>query len=299
MASLEQLVKQQSVWAAAHFELGLALAESGRGDDAIKALQKTVELHPQHPDAWRLLADHLMAIDDTAGADAAYARHIQSSVQSPQLQIAAAALVKNDMPVAESELKQYLQKAPTDVTAIRMLAEVAARCGAVEDARNLLERCLELAPGFTAARYNYAVLLHRHNDSANALEHIERLLQDDPKNPSYRNLCAVILSRVGEYARASELYAQLLHEYPANAKVWLSYGHVLKTEGRHEECIEAYRQSISRNPTFGEAYWSLANLKTFVSRRRSGSDAQAARQSGAWRRGSPAFSLCAGQGRGP
>jgi len=59
------------------------------------------------------------------------------------------------------------------------------------------------------------------------------------------------------------MYAQLLDEYPANAKIWLSYGHVLKTEGRQEECIEAYRNSIERNPSFGEAYWSLANLKTF------------------------------------
>ncbi len=263
LQQLDGLVKQQAVWAAAHFEHGLALADTGRGDDAIKALRKTVELHPKHPDAWRLLADHLMAIDDNAGADAAYARHIHSSTESPQLQLAAAALVKNDMPVAEAELKTYLKGAPTDVTAIRMLAEVAARCGAVEDARHLLERCLELAPGFTAARYNYAVLLHRHNDSASALEHIERLLEKEPKNPSYRNLCAVILSRIGEYARSSALYGQLLEEYPANAKVWLSYGHVLKTEGRQDDCINAYRQSIERNPMFGEAYWSLANLKTF------------------------------------
>jgi hypothetical protein len=38
---------------------------------------------------------------------------------------------------------------------------------------------------------------------------------------------------------------------------------VLKTEGRIDEGIGAYRNSISRNPSFGEAYWSLANLKTF------------------------------------
>jgi tetratricopeptide (TPR) repeat protein len=73
----------------------------------------------------------------------------------------------------------------------------------------------------------------------------------------------VILSRIGEYERASGIYAELLQECPANAKVWLSYGHVLKTEGRQDECIAAYRQSIVRNPVFGEAYWSLANLKTF------------------------------------
>jgi tetratricopeptide (TPR) repeat protein len=55
----------------------------------------------------------------------------------------------------------------------------------------------------------------------------------------------------------------LLAEYPDQARVWLSYGHVLKTEGRQEESIEAYRTSIERDPQLGEAYWSIANLKTF------------------------------------
>ena len=144
-----------------------------------------------------------------------------------------------------------------------MLAEVAVRCGRDEDALKLLERCLELAPTFAAARYNYAVLLQRRNEPSRALAEVERLLAISPGNPGYRNLCAVILSRIGEYGRSSRIYAELLAEYPENAKVWLSYGHVLKTEGRQEECIEAYRRSIARDPAFGDAYWSLANLKTF------------------------------------
>jgi hypothetical protein len=120
-----------------------------------------------------------------------------------------------------------------------------------------------LAPGFAAARYNLAVILHRRNDPNNALIEIEKALAADPESPSYRNLCAVILSRIGEYERSIELYARLLAEYPENAKVWLSYGHVLKTAGKQAESIDAYRKSIERNPSFGEAYWSLANLKTY------------------------------------
>jgi tetratricopeptide (TPR) repeat protein len=263
LAALERLVRMQPNWAAAHFERALVLAGVDRGDEAIAALREVVRLNPQHTEAWRVLADHLMAIGDSEGGDAAYVRHIQSSTHNPHLQQAAAAMVANDIPLAERLLKSYLQQAPTDVPAIRMLAEVAVRCGHVEDAENLLVRCLELAPTFAAARYNYAVLLHRGNKSSEALVEIERLLALEPRNPSYRNLCAVILSRVGEYVRSSQIYDQLLQEYPANSKVWLSYGHVLKTQGRQEECVDAYRKSIALDPIFGEAYWSLANLKTF------------------------------------
>jgi tetratricopeptide (TPR) repeat protein len=44
----------------------------------------------------------------------------------------------------------------------------------------------------------------------------------------------------------------------------MSYGHALKTAGQTPDAITAYRRSIACGPTLGEAYWSLANLKTFA-----------------------------------
>ena len=98
---------------------------------------------------------------------------------------------------------------PTDVAAIRMLAEVAVRCDRDEEAEKLLLRCLELAPGFTAARYNYALMLQRRNRAPEALAEIEKCLATDPDKPNFRNLCAVVLGAVGEYGRASKMYEQL------------------------------------------------------------------------------------------
>ena len=259
----QEILKAVPNHAPAAFLLARANACIGRGDDAIEALRRTVKLKPDHPEAWRLLADHLMAIGDTEGADAAYLWHVKASTKNPELLQAAGAMVKKDLPRSEALLKAHLMKAPTDVPAIRMLAEVAARLGRDVDAIALLERCLELAPSFTPALYNYAVLLNRRNQSARALPAIEKLLAAEPRHPGYRNFHAVLLSRLGDYERAARIYAELLREYPSNAKVWLSYGHTLKTEGDLQEGVAAYRRSISLEPAFGEAYWSLANLKTF------------------------------------
>ncbi len=258
-----EILKAVPSHAPAAFLLARANARIGRGDEAIAALRRTVKLEPDHPEAWRLLADHLMAIGDAEGADAAYLRHVKASTRNPDLLRAASAMVRKDLPRAEALLKAHLMKAPTDVPAIRMLAEVAARYGRDDDAEKLLERCLELAPSFTPALYNYAVLLNRRNESARALPVIERLLAAEPRHPGYRNFHAVLLSRLGDYERAARIYAELLREYPSHAKVWLSYGHTLKTEGDLQEGVAAYRRSIALEPSFGEAYWSLANLKTF------------------------------------
>ena len=259
----ENVLLEQPNMVAAHYEYAQLMGEMRRGGDAIMSLRKVLDLVPDHPNAWRLLADHLVASGDSVGGDEAYNRHIKSSVTDLSLREAASAMVSDQIPKAESILKEYLKTAPTDIAAIRMLAEEAVRCGKNNEAERLLQRCLELAPSFMAARFYYATLMHRMNKSVSALREIEILLDQSPNNPSYRNLLAVILSRVGDYNRSSETYDQLLKEYPDNAKIWLSYGHVLKTQGRQEDCIRAYRNSIDRNPKFGEAYWSLANLKIF------------------------------------
>lgn len=260
---LEPLSRAHPGWAQAHYELGIALGDTGNGEGAIAALRRALKLKPDLPDAWRTLGDHLTATGDVAAADDAYAHHIRYSTGDPRLLQAGLALCANRIAPAEALLREHLKQHPTDVAAIRMLAEVAARLGRYGDAENLLARCLELAPSFVAARHNYAVVLHRQNKSAAALAQIERALQHEPGNPGYRNLKAAIFGRIGEYEQSIEIYAGVLAEYPNQGKAWMSYGHALKTAGRQGDCIKAYRKSIELTPGLGEAWWSLANLKTF------------------------------------
>ena len=263
LATLEPLARSQPRAGAVHYEYGLALGAAGDGEGAVAALRRATGLSPDLTGAWRALGDHLSAIGDTAGADSAYARHIRASTRDPRLLEPAAALCDNNIPVAEALLRAHLKEHPTDVAAIRMLAEVAARLGRYVDAENLLVRCLELAPSFTAARSHYATVLNRQNRAGDALRQIELLLQHEPNNPSHRNLKASVLVGIGEYQQAIDLYTGILAEYPRQARVWLSFGHVLKTSGRQEEGVRAYRRCIELAPHLGEAYWSLANLKTF------------------------------------
>jgi len=263
LESLRQLCHKQPYWAAAQYELGMTLGSVGQGEAAIAALRRAVALKPDMPDAWRALADRLAAIGDTDGADAAYARHIKAATKDPRLLAPAAALVDNRIPEAEALLRQHLKDHPTDVAALRMLAEVAARLRRYPDAQLLLERCLELAPSFDAARHNYATVLNRQGKPAAALPHVEQLLARDPRNPGYRNLKGAVLANTGDYAASAQVYAQVLQEFPQQPKVWMSYGHSLKTSGRLADAVAAYRRAIDAQPNLGEAYWSLANLKTF------------------------------------
>jgi tetratricopeptide (TPR) repeat protein len=263
LAILEPLARAHPGWVSPHYELGLALGLAGRSSDAVAALRRAVALKPEMGDAWRALGDHLTATGDVRSADAAYAQHIKTATRDPRLLAPAAALCDGKIAVAEALLRSHLKRFPTDVVAIRMLAEVAARLGRYRDAEALLARCLELAPGFSAARHNYALVLQRQDRFAEALREVERLLEKDPTDTGGRNLKAALLGRLGEVQQSADIYRQVLDQFPTHPKVWHSYGHALRTAGQQAESVAAYRRSIELLPGYGEAYWSLANLKTF------------------------------------
>jgi cytochrome c-type biogenesis protein CcmH/NrfG len=241
----------------------VAVGDMGSLDAALASLRRLVARDPKRPQAWRMLGDHLDAAGDRSGAAGAYLNHVRYAVHDAALMNAAAALHANRIPEAEVRLREHLKQAPTDVVAIRMLAEVAVRLDRGEDAEHLLERCLDLAPGFHEARHNYAIVLHRTNKPTQAIAELESLLRDDPENPAYLNLKAAVLCRVGDYEPAIGIYEELLREHAQQAQIWLSLGHALKTAGHADRAIAAYRTCAELDPDFGEAYWSLANLKTF------------------------------------
>ena len=180
----------------------------------------------------------------------------------PRLIEAALAMNANDVPRAEGLLREQLTADPFDVAAIRMLAEVAGRIGRYRDAETLLRRALELSPHFTPARANLALVLYRQNRPDEAIAELDRVVAEEPENLGHANLQAAALGRIGDFEEAIKLYERVLGQAAAQPRVWMSFGHMLKTVGRQDDGIAAYRKSIELLPSLGEAWWSLANLKT-------------------------------------
>ncbi len=260
---LDELLARHPGFAPGHCERGLALRGLGRDADAREALEQAVALEQTLAPAWLALGELHAEAGDTGQADRAFARYLECSTRNPALLSAGAALAANRLPDAETQLKGYLKGAPNDVAALRMLAEVAGRLRRYRESELLLRRCLELAPGFSAARFNLALVLHRESKATEALAEVDQLLAAEPRHAGYRNLKAAILGSIGEYDASIGLYEDVLRHNPGQAKIWMSYGHVLKTAGRDRDGIAAYRRSIELTLLLGEAYWSLANLKTF------------------------------------
>nr|WP_157034209.1 sulfotransferase [Sphingomonas sp. Y57] len=243
----------------------LAQARNRSGDPAgaLAAAERLVAEVPHHAAGWRFIASLQRAAGDDRAAQAATARELAAATSDPRLIRAGRALVTHNIPEAEALLRQALREKPTDIAAIRMLAEVAGRIGRYRDAEKLLRRALELAPEFDAARHNLALILFRQARPAEARVEVDHLLKRDPYDRAARNLLAAVLSQLGEHDASIALYEELLAEHDGHPWLWLSHGHGLKTVGRTAEAINAYRRAVAIRPETGEAWWSLANLKTF------------------------------------
>ena len=260
---LEPLVRAHPESAVMRLELGRAYAAGGHGDAALAELQRAVDLDASLADGWReLAAQHFLAGEQLLG-DAAHLKYSRLAPDPPGLTDAHVARAADRLDAAESVVRQYLLRAPRDVPALRLLAELAAQRGDRQEAERRFTECLDLAPGDAEARHGLARLLYRQERVAEALPLIERLLATEPHNTSYLSLKAQAIRLIGHTAEAIALMEKVVADFPDDAQAWLIFGNLLREVGEQTLAIDAFRRSLAARPGFGEAYWALANLKTF------------------------------------
>jgi tetratricopeptide (TPR) repeat protein len=181
----------------------------------------------------------------------------------PEVVTATGLFMDGDLDAAEPMVRAYLVKHGDQVEAMRLLARIGIARKVFDDAELLLEAVLALAPGYRAARKEYAEVLMGLHKYPQARRELERLLKEEPENRLYKTLYATAGVGLGEHEQAVGMYRDLLQGTPLDADLHLSIAHALKTLGRSEEAIESYRRAADCRPDFGDAYWSLANLKTY------------------------------------
>ena len=260
---LRRIVSAEPSLDIAHHELGLALPGLGRLSEARRAIEQAVAINPKLVAAWRDLYEIRAAEGDDVGAAEAYRNAMGNKELDPLLHKAIELVGQGRLGVAEGICREYLKRRPHDVDAIRLLAEVGIAIGSISDAIALLERCLELAPNFHVARANYVTALSRYQRFEEALAENETLRRDQPKNLAHQVQFATTLSMAGRFEAAHGEFAKALEQAPDNERILTSYGHSLRYGGKGEEAIAIYLRAIDSAPSAGEAYWSLANLKTF------------------------------------
>ena len=259
----EKLARAHPRSALIQLEYAYSLAAQQHNAQALRTLQLAVELEPNLAEAWQELARLFAEGGDEANCDLAYARYRALKRPDRDLEEAEVLLNNRRIDAAAALLERRLKAAPRDVDAVRLLAQVAVEREDFGEAQRLLTECLRLAAGFSQARFDLVSLFSLQQKPEAMLPLLGRLLRLDPGSLSFRTSQATAYNLLGQNAESLKILTPLLAEFPQDVRVWLAYGHALRAGGRNRESIDAYRHCIELSPRFADAWFSLANLKTF------------------------------------
>jgi tetratricopeptide (TPR) repeat protein len=244
-------------------ERGHCLRAVGETQPAIAAYQQAVALNQTLSASWNALAALYTSAGDAtnsrlAAANVAKLKTLPSAVVS-----ATNILSEGDVYGAEDLIRRHLLSHPTDIEGMRLLARIGVQLEVLDDAEYLLESVLVAQPDYHAARFEYAGVLAQRHKFPEALAETDKLLALDSQHRGYRTTQANAWVGLGRHEEALRSYRDLLEGAPDAADLHLSIGHALKTMGQQAPAIDAYREAAAVRPDFGDAYWSLANLKTY------------------------------------
>ncbi len=261
---LDQLAKHHPNFSRLYEERGHLHVEQRQTEEAIAAFDRAVHLNAALPASWHMLAGlYRMQGRVTEARHATRQLAALESVPGPVV-AAIGQMTDGDLSRAEVTVREFLNRHGNHVEGMRVLAQIGMARRVFDDAELLLAAVLELAPSHRAARLEYAQVLIELHRNAEAQRELERLLQEDPAHRlDYQGLYATACAGLGEHERAIALYRELLQGTSADADTHLSIGHAHKTVGRRDAAITSYRHAAAARPGFGDAYWSLANLKTY------------------------------------
>ena len=263
LSTLARLIALHPSYGRAWQERGHCLRELGRSEEAFAAYQAAITHNGALAASWRRLAELHSAAGRDAQADFAGSQYAYLSALPAELQTVASFIQEGRLAKAEAMCRAFLQREGHHVEAMRLLAEIGLRFNAYDDAEFLLESAKALEPDNVSAQYDYAKLLRKRQKFEQALAEAVELRAKEPGNPEFEMLYANENLAVGNFDAAMTTYQSLLEAMPNNPGINLTYGHALKTVGRQEEAVAAYRQAYKVRRDCGDAFWSLANLKTY------------------------------------
>jgi tetratricopeptide (TPR) repeat protein len=240
------------------------LAASGDSRGAAAPLARATALNPGLAAAWRLTGDIALAAGDPRAAQFAYDRMLSALIADPSLAAAAGALAEGRGAAIEAPLRATLARNPANAVAGHLLGEVLARLGRAAEALAVLEACLRRQPELRLVRMSYALALQRVGQRSEALAQLEDLLRRDPGDGRALMAKTSVLAELGDHTAAAETTAEVLERFPDQPHGWLLYGAMLRTLGRTEAAVAAWRRAISLDARCGQAYFALANLKTYA-----------------------------------
>jgi tetratricopeptide (TPR) repeat protein len=260
---IELTIKLAPDYAPIYEDMGSLLAMEHKYDEAVEAFDKALALQANLSSAHKKRAQALAMLGELNLSDEAFAQYLARDNNAALVVQGAEYWRERRFDEAQDTLKEALRNDPDNVDALRFLALTYLDQGRnSSDAEALLRRAIQIAPDFVQGLYTLGSILLEQQKWSDAVTIYSQLTQIESKDDMAWVGLGNAQSHMGNCEAALVAYQQALAIKPIAPGVNMAYAHMLKTVGLHEQALQHYRHAIQQKPELGEAYWSMANLKT-------------------------------------
>ncbi|WP_448211618.1 tetratricopeptide repeat-containing sulfotransferase family protein [Colwellia sp. MEBiC06753] len=263
---LNELINIQPNNGRAYQELGYCELAVDNIENALLAFHKAVEMNPALVAAWQKIVELFKAQNHPNYPQAAQQLTVLNAL--PRTVLGAMDLMyEGKLFKAEQVCRNFLAKNKHQVDAMCLLAEIGVKLKVFDDAEFLLESCVNLHPENEQAKALYINLLNRLGKFEQAASQAEAFLQKfSPENATQVTVQATLANcyiNLDQLELGKAIYLDIIKNSPERAGIYVQLGHAHKTSGDYQQAVEAYKQAYQIKQDHGDAYWSLANIKTY------------------------------------
>ena len=233
-----------------------------RDSEAIFLLKKFINKYSDFS-ALKQLSNLLVKQDKVDEADDAVKKFFENNEDYGLLYKGVRHLHASRYRKAEDAFKKILIEDENNIDALRFMGILAFKSGNHDIAEAMLTKALKLDPTYSLVWANLAQVFSVTGQLDKAKKSFKNILNMEPKNGLIWAEYGTVLIKLANYREGRDAYLKALEFKPDSPRVHLSLGHVYKTMGEIDNSIDSYKNTILQNNLSGEAYWSLANLKTY------------------------------------
>ncbi len=202
-------------YAPAHNNLGTSLRAAGRLDEAIAAYQQALALKPDFASASYNLANALLEQGQAGPSVDQYRRALQSTnTVEAHNNLGIALAANSDSAGALSEFRAALALDDRSVQAHRNLGNMLLDMGSRAEGVAHLERAVALAPAEADATYDIGTLLLQEENYRAAAERFQSALRIRPQWAEAHNNLGIALASQGQLAAAMDHFERALQARP-------------------------------------------------------------------------------------
>ena len=259
VASYRRALEINPDYAEAHSNLGVAQHALGQTDDAVTSYRRALEIMPHYAEAHSNLGNVLRDLGqlDEAVASCRRALEIRPDYAEAHINLGNALRALGQAEESVSSCRRALEIRPDYAEAHCNLGNALQALGQPDDAVASYRRALVIKPDYAEAHINLGAALHDLGQPDDAMACYHRALAINPDHAKAHNNLGAALQGLGQLDGAVASYRRAVELEPDYAEAHSNLGNTLRDLMQPQKAVACYRCALEIKPDFAEAHSNL------------------------------------------